>query len=53
MLSTLSNFARREKRDGTRDSICRKCYATVRKAYWEADLEATEQMQVCDPATLE
>ncbi len=35
------------------DSICRKCYATVRNAFWEADLEAAEQMHVCDPATLE
>jgi hypothetical protein len=53
VLFTNSEFARRQNRDGTMDSICRKCYATVRTSCWEADLETAEQMHICDPAVLE
>ncbi len=53
VLSTISGFARRENRDRTMDSICRKCYATVATAYWELDLEIAEHSHVCDPAVLQ
>lgn len=47
------NFAHRANEDGTIDSICRECLATVATSQWEADLEKAEQAHVCDPAELE
>jgi hypothetical protein len=46
-------FAHRANDDGTIDSICRECFATVSTSLWEADLERAEQEHVCDPAELE
>jgi hypothetical protein len=42
-------FAHRTNDDGTVDSICRKCFATVATCHWESDLENAERDHVCDP----
>lgn len=44
-----SKFAHRDNRNGTFDSICRECFATIATAQWEASLEAAERAHVCDP----
>ncbi len=46
-------FTHRENRDGTIDSVCRRCYVTVCTSSWEADLESAEKDHACDPALLE
>ena len=45
-------FAHRENRDGTFDSICMKCFATVASSLKEAELEQGEQKHWCDPLAL-
>lgn len=53
MLSTSpeSQFAHRVNRDGTIDSICRDCFATVATVEREADLANAEKDHVCSPWT--
>lgn len=46
-------FAHRFNRNGTTDTICRQCLATVATATWEAELERAERMHACDPWTLQ
>ena len=46
-------FAHRVNRDGTADSICLKCFATVAMSNWEADLEAEEREHSCDRVRIE
>lgn len=41
-------FAHRPNRDGTIDSICRRCYVTVATAVSEMALSAYEEKHVCD-----
>lgn len=43
------HFAHRPNRDGTTDSICRHCFATVCTSTWETDLAQAERGHVCDP----
>jgi hypothetical protein len=38
--------------DGTIDSICPYCYATIGNVRREADLERMEVAHICDPARL-
>lgn len=38
--------------DGTIDSICPYCYATIGNAHWESDLERMEADHICDPEQL-
>lgn len=45
-------FARRENSDGTIDSICRRCYVTVRTSISASELESAEKAHVCDPSLL-
>jgi len=45
-------FTHRSNPDGTIDSICRSCFITVARAFWEADLERDEHCHVCDPVDL-
>jgi uncharacterized protein YbcV (DUF1398 family) len=47
-----SQFARRANRNGTFDSFCRECFATIGITQWKADIEKAEQEHVCDPARL-
>jgi hypothetical protein len=44
-----SAFTHCDNPDGTKDSICRTCLATVATATWEADLEPAEHNHECDP----
>lgn len=46
-------FSHRENRDGTIDTICRACFATVSTSVWESDLERAEKNHRCDPFVLE
>jgi hypothetical protein len=45
-------FVHRNNPDGTTDSICGQCFATVCTSIWEAKLERAEQDHVCDPDAL-
>ncbi len=45
-------FVHRENRDGTIESLCRKCCVTVCTAVWEADLDEAEKIHACDPGLL-
>jgi len=46
-------FSRRTNRDGTIDSICKRCFRTVGTAQEQEALKALEESHVCDPWTLE
>lgn len=46
------HFAHRTNRDGTTDSICRYCFATVCTSTWETDLTQAERNHVCDPSVV-
>lgn len=46
-------FARRKNKEGTVDSICMKCLATVASSLREAEVEQREQGHGYDPETLE
>ena len=50
---TLTAFAHRENRDGTIDSICRTCFATIATSIRESELGRKEQEHRCDPMALE
>jgi len=45
-------FPHRTNTDGTIDSICPRCYATVGNAHWEAELKRMEADHICDPGQL-
>jgi hypothetical protein len=51
--ATRTKFVHRSNRNGTTDSICRECFATVATAIWEAELERKESAHVCDARTVE
>jgi hypothetical protein len=51
--STQGQFAHRTNGDGTVDSICRMCFATIATSHWETDLERKEKEHICDPSTVE
>jgi hypothetical protein len=46
-------FARRKNKDGTFDSICMKCFATIASSLKEPEVEHWEQRHRCDPVALE
>lgn len=48
-----SPFVRRANTDGTTDSICTRCFATVATSLWEIDLDRAEQSHACEPGLLE
>ena len=47
-----AEFVHRENRDGTIDSICRRCFVTVVSSTLRADLERREKDHICDPLAL-
>lgn len=47
--SSISVFSHRENRDGTIDSICLTCYATIASSHSVDDLNAHEKEHRCDP----
>jgi hypothetical protein len=48
----MATFAHRVNRNGTHDSICRACYATVASTTEEAELAEHERTHLCDRAYL-
>jgi hypothetical protein len=46
------HFPRRANADGTKDSICPRCFMTVAIATVEADLDLMEALHICDPERL-
>jgi hypothetical protein len=48
----LTKFAHRHNSDGSYDSICTHCYATVASAGREGALSSPESAHVCDPFAL-
>ncbi len=52
-MAALLKFAHRSNLDGTVDSICPRCIATLATAYDEAELRIFEQQHICDPALVE
>ncbi len=52
MASMLHTFPRRLNRDGSFDSICLKCFATVATTATEAELKAHDKTHTCDHAML-
>jgi hypothetical protein len=43
-------FVHRANRDGSTDSICKDCFATVCTSAWETELGHAERTHVCDPS---
>jgi hypothetical protein len=52
MASTLRTYPHRLNRDGSFDSICLKCFATVANTETETELKAREKIHICDHALL-
>lgn len=46
-------FSHRPNSDGTVDSICHQCFATVANEAKESDLCSKEREHSCNPATVE
>jgi hypothetical protein len=49
MHSLLNHFAHRHNADGSHDSICTTCFATVAKVHNEEDLANLESAHQCEP----
>jgi hypothetical protein len=52
MASTLCKFPHRLNRDGSFDSICLKCFATIANTITEMELKARENIHTCDHAVM-
>jgi hypothetical protein len=52
MASTLRTFPHRLNRDGSFDSICLKCFATIANKVTETELKPSEKLHTCDHAML-
>jgi hypothetical protein len=50
--SPLTKYPHRMNKNGTIDSICPRCYATIGTSMWESDLESMEAAHVCEPSRL-
>lgn len=48
-----ASFVHRRNRDGSIDSICTQCFATVATCEFEAELLQAERFHACDPQRLE
>jgi hypothetical protein len=48
----ISFYPHRINRDGTYDSICLTCFATIASARREEELKEPDRNHVCRPATL-
>lgn len=44
-----NGFSHRFNLDGSIDSICHRCFATIGTAFQEADLERLEEVHACNP----
>ena len=47
-----SRFARRANGDGSLDSVCKACFATIKTSSCEADLDLAERNHACDQEEL-
>ena len=45
-------FPHRMNKDGTIDSVCPRCFVTVGRSTWEAELDRMEAAHTCDAARL-
>ena len=45
-------FSHRPQPNGSYDSICNRCFATVVRNHFEAELEAEEKRHMCDESVL-
>ena len=52
-MAEFPKFAHRSNLDGTMDTICLRCIATVATAYREGELLRYEQQHICDPFLIE
>ena len=52
MVSNPVLYAHRRSEEGSCDSICRTCVATIVRSKAEAELEEFEKVHVCDPSLL-
>jgi hypothetical protein len=52
MASTFRTFPHRHNRDGSFDSLCLKCFATVANTPTEGELKAHDKIHACDHAML-
>jgi hypothetical protein len=52
MQSAFPHFPHRSNKDGSIDSICSRCFATIGNANSESELEGMEAAHVCEPAQL-
>lgn len=52
-MTEFPKFARRSNLDGTIDSKCLRCIATVAITYRESELPRYEGQHVCDPVVIE
>jgi hypothetical protein len=48
-----AHFAHRANANGTVDSICKECFATIHTAKKESDLKKAEREHICKPEDLE
>jgi len=51
-MNGITSFAHRVNANGTHDSICRGCFATVASVRDEAELAGHESDHICDPLRL-
>jgi hypothetical protein len=49
MAAPTMDFPHRHNQDGTHDSICPVCFATVATTQNEAELRVDERKHICDP----
>jgi len=52
MANTPALYPRRKNRDGSYDSICPACFATVARTKAEAELAAFDRGHICDSSFL-
>jgi hypothetical protein len=52
MAITLRTYPHRLNRDGSFDSICLKCFATIANTPTERELKAREKVHTCDHTML-
>jgi hypothetical protein len=52
MASTLRKFPHRLNRDGSYDSICLKCFATIASTRTEIELTSHDKTHICNHAML-
>ena len=52
MSNKLTMYPHRLNEEGSYDSICRECFATVARGKAEGELAAYEEAHICDPVRM-